>query len=178
MTITKVVDIGYRPYGAYADPSLPAGIWIGGGVVTGDASGGDRQIRILFALATQLRVTHAFSLEQVTMDLTDNSAQGVEFRCSNLDKDVSDVTGRNLRFIMSTSGAAAGDSFMSLREMAGLPFFLGRQSGSNIETSMTLILPNSLNEEFSATCQGYYWSQRSISVPSGPRRPTGGLYKA
>ena len=178
MTITSIVDIGYRPYGAYADPSLPAGLWIGGGVVVGDASGGDRQIRIIFALASQLRVSSAFSLEQVTMDLTDNSAQGVEFRCSNLDKDVSDVTGRNLRFVLATAGASAGDSFLPLRELSGLPFWLGRQSGSNIETSMTLIIPNTDGEEFSATCQGYYWSQRSISVPSGPRRPVGGFYKA
>lgn len=181
VSVNAVVVAERRPYGAYQDPSLPTGAWVARQQLAGDVSGGTATITIVFADATQLRTNELFSLEQLSVSIISAGTEtDALLRTLNLDKD---LAGKG-------NNQAAQDFAIQMRNMSGLiesaidmesaaavkGLFLGRQVDATTVTGIATIWNNVNGGTHITRCQGYVWGPRSVSTPTGPRRPISGLY--
>ncbi len=168
-----------RPYGAYADPALPVGIWVVRAEVTGDATGGQAIITVLFGLSTQLRTEEAFSVEQISTATDGAGGRNVMLLTNNMDRDLAGVGLSNAaqRWSFNQRNLTVGGSAISGLESLGFRgIFLGRQHEANTATGFSVIWDNFNGFTNSLRAQGYVWGPRSVSIPSGPQRPLQGLY--
>lgn len=178
VSIVEQVDIEYRHWGAYEDPRLPVGLWVGRGNVTGDGSGGLRTITLVFNPATAPLLSLAFSLEQVSIRDGDNVTKTLHLATSTLDP----LAGQANTFEIGVDVVASQNSIALLSEngsraLRGL--FLGRVSAElALQTAgLSLIGTNLSAPILRLSAQGYVWAARSQSAPNGGLlRPNPGLY--
>lgn len=181
MTVLGQVVAQRRPYGAFDDPALPVGIWVARREVTGDATGGNVEILVVFADTSQPRTQQLFSLEQITVGVIGAGTEtDVVLETVNLDPDLAGKNNANASqrwFLTMKQAAALGRSALtpeSARAMAGV--FLGRQQVDFTLTGVNTLFNNVNTGVHLVRAQGYVWGPRSVSIPSGPLRPIPGLY--
>ncbi len=179
MSVLEESDVLRRPYGSYADPALPVGIWVARAQVTGNATGGQAVIQVNFALSTQLRTEEAFSLEQITTATDGAGGRNAMLLTHNMDRDLSGVGLANAaqRWSFNQRNLTVGGSAISALEALGFRgLFFGRQHEANTATGFSVIWDNTDGFTNSVRVQGYVWGPRAVSTPSGPQRPLQGLY--
>jgi len=179
VSIFERTTITRRPYGAFLDATLPVGIWLSRGEVTGDTSGGTQDIEILFSSTAQLRTQEIFSLEQLSVFLTSGASQVASIRTVNLDPDIplpGEVNAQqqwSISLVVTGGGAVvlSGADHVGVRGL-----FLGRQDAPNGNTGLTIQVGNVNGIILAVRAQGYLWGPRSVSTNQGPRRPESGVY--
>lgn len=176
MSVVSQQDVFYRRFSGYQDPRFPEGYWFARGTVTGDATGGVMALDLVFTAAaiTSLN-SRIYSLEQLSLTQGDNTDRTYELRGLNM-------TGLPLAFThnyaIEVRGLPGGGGALDLRELAGLPLFLGSQNEVGTTQSVSLIIDNVNGLTYRAEGEGYWWGPRSVLIDGGPQRPPTGLYRA
>jgi len=175
MTVSNSAFILYRPFQGYRDPGLPSGTWFATNAVAGDASGGFRNLTMLFRGSNQPLNNVFYSVERLyVLDLANSTLPG-EFFASNFD----DVQGSGGVFNM-IADIESGPTFGGLRPDAQQAInrghFLGRGRAIGNASDLSFRTNNSDTDIVSVALGGYWWSNRVMGVEGGPRRPVEGLY--
>lgn len=162
-----------RPFNGFTRPGLPAGSWVGVGSVVGDATGGVRRVRIPFNEAGVALDSRFYSIEQCSV---------FDARVTNsfvliLNQGFDDTPiGAILNAFTMRLRAAAVQSAANTRD--GLPqLFIGQQASTGAPSEILADFPNVDVTTAIFSCQGYFWTPRSILAPDGGlKRPQEGLY--
>lgn len=173
MSISAFGVITYRPFRAYDDPGLPAGTWLAVGSVTGDGSGGNRQIVIDISLAANPLDSRFYSLEQYSFGDTVNADNDVVVGINGFDN--TPIGNKIAGFVDRVEASQA----LSRQAPGGLSrgLFIGQQGVVGTGTDITTLIANSSGALFVVSFEGYFWTPRSILAPNGGlRRPIEGLY--
>jgi len=170
-------QVALRPFAGFAEPGLPSGMWNGRDQVTGDASGGNRNVSIKFNLSTNPINSLFYSLEFVSVLDTDNNQKVTFLTANNMDNLSGGTFAHIMRAVIgasaATPGAAAldGDSQLNLRKI-----FLGAQLNRLATTELLMQLVNVNGSVLDLSCEGYYWTPLAVNAVGGIRRPLSGLY--
>ncbi len=170
-----------RPWGAFDDTALPVGVWLGGGAVLGDVSGGTMAVQVRFALEGQRTTQELFSLEELAIDF-DTTAIVVNLATETMDPDWAagiGPTGSSRSWTLPLTTKTEGGSALDGDRVRGLRgLWIGRQADPNVNAGLLFRTTNADGQTLHVLCQGYVWGPRSVSVPSGPRRPMPGMFPA
>lgn len=178
MSVSEVEQIEYEDWGAYLDPRFPERLWKCRLEVTGDASGGNRILTMIIANAPDSRVPLFYSLEEVWILDTDETALVVTLQTNNLGSARTGPRPIVLGFNIVQMAGAVG---LSAQEADGLlkpgGLFLGSQRDNLTVTSLQWSIANRDGELFQMFAGGYVWGPRSRSAGNGGlQRPPNGLY--
>jgi len=174
MSVVTEFPVLQRPWKGYADRSLPVGMWIAQGTQLGDATGGTQAVLFIFKAEGQPLGARFYNVEQIEVHATVAVSSDAEMSIQNMD--VIGSTGlvtRRYHLDLITDSVTN----IALRPPGGwLPIFLGRPQLVGISSELAFSAPNTLNETFFATAQGYIWEPRSLLNDGGLRRPVDSLY--
>lgn len=152
-----------KDWEGFREAQFPIGAWEADVSVTGDASGGARQISITFRQTGQAPSALAYSLEDISLQDLDDNTKNVQVFSSGF---------KLIKQLLFNVGASAGGTFASVNQLntRGLPLFLGRVEGV-VGAALTIQTSNVDLALFNVRAEGYTWSQRSILTPGGYQRP-------
>ncbi len=173
MSVVATVPVIQRPWRGYEDPGLPVGMWIAQGTILGDASAGSATIIFIFKPEGEPLGARFYNVEQIELHTTRNAS--VNGSLSPVNFDIISSTGlvnRQHHFDLESDNIT--DS--ALASALPLPMFLGRPQLVDLEAQLLARIPNTLNETFFFTGQGYIWEPRSLLEDGGLRRPIDSLY--
>lgn len=176
MAVVTVVNVVNRRFRGYDDPRYPTGIWLGQGITTGDASGGDNTLQLQFGSIGQVRNSQFYNLEQVSIGGSTTVAT-VAITMGNFDN----VVTASLVSTYSADLRATQDAGIfaltpqSIEGLRGL--YIGQQSVEGTALAIAITVENNDLEVIRATLQGYIWSARSINADGGPQRPPSRLFR-
>jgi len=180
VSVSDAVDIQQREFAGYTDPALPEGQWHVFGSVNGDASGGNREIQVVFKrTATPLSST-MWSLDQLSVRDADENTKFLTVEFLNMDPlhvgpiDIGIAYGFACQLV-GVAGAFAGARITG-RDVSHLPVWLGRALDAVNSALMIITLVNVDVRSIEVAAMGYYWGPRSITAEGGPRRPLGGMF--
>lgn len=178
MAVVQSDIVAYRRFSGYLDPRWPLGYWVGSSTGSGDASGGNITIELVFALASQASLSSImFSLERVGLASSDAASR--EFRLSVQNMGQDGQAALLYETALATITGAVTRSPLDARRTASLPWFLGSQRIQGIQAEVQVDAGNpGVGVDFRFEAQGYYWGARSVLVDGGPQRPPTGLYPA
>jgi len=166
-----------RRYSGWLDPRYPIGYWQGVLAVTGNLSGGQIGIDLLFQTAfPALKNSQMYSVERFAITSTENADRVVRLDVVNMGGPGTGFTQRYAIQLLSTegvSGATQGDA----AAMNLVPWFLGSQGIAGTSASLSLLTLNIDGVTFTLEAEGYRWSARSVLADGGPQRPPTGLYR-
>lgn len=166
MTVSTITSFVRRPWGG-APPPFPSGIWVAGETVTGNVSGGFRQVQILFNEAPTW--SQIVSLESYSFFTGEAAAGVVEIVPSGFDNDL-DPGVNDVSFVPIIAGVDRTSQEPNMvRSM-----FLGR--GKQGTTNSVIFRTVNVDAvTFQVKAHGYIWDAQSLAIPGGPRKPPGGL---
>lgn len=177
MTVLAVQDVFYRRYSGYPDSGLPEGMWMGGGAVLGDATGGTSVITLHFNPGSDVVSSRIYSLDQLAVYTDLGVSENVVMEQFNLGGPPSLAVGfRGFYRLDILSLFGLGVSALQTRDAAFLPLFLGAQEDAAQTSQLAVTGINTDGRTLTFEAQGYWWGPRSILVPGGPRRPADGMY--
>lgn len=178
MTVSQIVDVAYEHWGGYDDPRLPTRVWKMAGLVTGDLTGGQRNMVFRFVDSDAPRVSQSFSLEELYILDTDNVGKVCGITTTNFGE--FGLLTRQLGLsvaIDATGGTQAGLDVLAAQAVRGI--FLGSQRVSGVGMSITFQVVNINTATLQIWAGGYVWGQRSQSaLQGGFQRPPNGIFKA
>lgn len=177
MTVNTVAPIERRPWRGFDNPALPSGIWVGHVVSTGDGSGGDHIVSLVFrALASPLS-GQIYSVEQFTMTCGATVNIEAQMFASGFDflQAPHRVHGPRAWTCQLVPNPIACDVRFLQTQMRSI--LLGQASHFGTATSnIGGIIPNVNAEGFSFSGGGYIWSPESALAEGGPQKPVGALW--
>jgi len=176
VAIIGQIVVESRRYSGWIDPRYPIGYWQAALTVTGDASGGDLGIDLVFqgaippALNSQL-----YSVERFAISSDESADRVVKVSAVGMAGPANQGFRQSYAILVPTltaqgQGRARGDQFTML------PWFLGSQRTPGVTASFSLVSRNVNTVAVDFEAEGYRWSARSVLVDGGPQRPPTGLY--
>jgi len=181
MTIIATLPIfTLQSQGYPISSGLPQGIWAGAVRVVGNASGGEANAQINFALATMASLNpNHYSLEQFQVE--DGGGADVEYQIitSNMAAPFAIDGSQGLRFtVPALDITGLVDTGPEVNKMV-LPrgIYLGRQRLPGVAASIVAQRTNTLNVVTSFTVMGYFWEPGALNSPGGLKKPADGLWK-
>lgn len=174
MSIGAQVEVSRREWGGELNPSHPIGMWMGAGLVQGDASGGTMNLDFVFQLQGAPNLdSQIYSLEQIAIHVEAPTSQTISLRTSVLGElSAADEWAIELRAF--TQG---GDAAILPRDAGALKgTFMGSATAVGSTTALQVSAVNADGIDLIMSAQGYVWGARSRSVLGGPKRPVDGLY--
>lgn len=176
MTVIAVATAQMRSWGASPDPALPEGAWICQVVATGDATGGPLIAQIDFQKANTSLSSRLFSLEQMSLVMSQNVSTFWDLHTFNLETfERLGIANRVWPLTLVQISENTGDA-IPLGELAGLPLFLGSPSVQGVAAGIDFRTSNQDGPTFTAFCQGYFWGPGALTAPGGPQRPLRSMY--
>lgn len=175
MSVTAEVNIRNRPWRGYDDPGLPIGMWYAWVNVTGDVSGGDRILRVLFETESSPLTGRHYSIEQLEYHDEEDQSRNIAMFLLGCSQFI-DGALQNRQYNVNIASNENEDA--ALPSAGGLPrpIFLGERD--QVDAAMTAQFHN-VNVDGKACfvrIEGYVWSGRSVQAPGGLRRPVDSLY--
>jgi len=167
-----------RPFGGMGG-AYPIGTWFSNAVVTGDASGGTREMQVDFRRGTLPPNGLAWSIEALTVQDNQLSSKTGFVLLSNADRDPTNQQIRRFGAVISLEvGGGSTRAFLSPadQEFFRKGWYLGRQGLSTVSFSISVIFANVLNAVNAMTIEGYVWDATAQALLGGPRRPVEGLF--
>ena len=176
--MSVILDTPYfrRAFAGYELPALPEGFWTASSSVTGDATGGIRQVRVKFQEADQGQSGNMFSLEQLSITIDNETGRPFIISTVNMDR-MGNLVGLYSTVGSLASGAASivGAAIVNTSAIGTRASWLGAPFEAG-EALVTFATDNADGELFSVFAQGYIWGPRSVLAAGGPQRPAGGMY--
>lgn len=175
MTAATLVDVRYRQERGWDDPGYPIGIWRAGAIVNGDASGGLRVVQVNLRTFTGLPIGNAWSLEHITAFDTEPTPKNLMLTVSGVEAAIDGT--RHSWVVPMVLPNAEANTMLGPDGQGGLPLFLGVAISPLAAAAVLFTLANDDGENLSVTCEGYFWSPRSVlKAPGGFRRPVDGMF--
>lgn len=178
MAIAAQIVVESRRYSGWADPRYPIGHWQAALAATGDLSGGELAIDLVFqgALTAALN-SQMYSVERFAIRIGDETDRTVRIAGINMGGPT------NRAFFQSYSILLVGETGSTRSQIRGdqfsmLPWFLGAQRQAGTTASLSCVVPNVNTVVVTFEAEGYRWNPRSVLIDGGPQRPPTGLYKA
>lgn len=165
MTIVASGSPINKGWEGYDNPSLPIGAWEFDLGVTGDASGGVREVDIVFKESGAPLSALAYSIEHLSLQDLDNTTQNVSLFTSGFVL---------LKQLLLSVGTFSPGNFASSNQLIarGIPLFLGQiQPVAGGGAIVHIQINNDDLELFNVRAEGYTWSQRSILARGGYQKP-------
>lgn len=165
------------PWRGYDNPSLPAGVWLAGGQVTGDATGGFNSAQFLFNLANEEASARQWNLEQFQVRNGGTAIGDIEegqMRINNMGQFTIDRA-LFLRTYHFRLPVGQFDSSTPVNVMSQ-PIFLGSLNLPGGTANIEFAIPNTNGGSISAVAWGYMWEPRSLMAEGGLQRPVGSLF--
>lgn len=159
---------GYEP-GA----GLPMGVWRGMSRVTGDASGGTLQNRLIFNQTGARFNSNDYSLEQFGLENGVSTAVTLQINTQNMlgTFALDDTVG--LRFGVDLEDPIAADVAPNVRDLRlPLHMWIGHQNTAEIQCFLQAQSVNILNTVQTFYAMGYYWGPGARNAPGGIKYPT------
>lgn len=176
MTVAGSFRTEVRPYSGYIQPALPVGAWIAFGVLTGNGSGGFVQLNFLFQFGNNPLNSQLYSLEQFTAETNAAATEPGDFELINMDRLTQQTDLEVTRQSFAAISDGVGSAIVPMREMAGLPFWMGGPNTALLECGLRFQFANTNLRVYTVSCQGYIWGPRSVLAPGGPQRPPNGFF--
>jgi len=179
MSVIATRAIRARLFSGYEDPRYPTGMWTASRAVTGDGTGGDMSVQINFALATELRNSQYYSLEELTIFQGAVGDDIGELLIANFDiGSVPTVGDARVYSLTLLANQAGGGALTPAESLFFQGLMIGRQANPNTATSISFTIDNVDLRVLTMTLGGYVWSARSTAIPGGPQRPPTGIYRS
>jgi len=177
--MSVIIDTNYfrRPFRGFDDPSLPEGYWVASSSVTGDGSGGIREVRVKLQEVDQPLSGNMFSLEQLVLTEDEEDGAGPFIvRTTNMDT-MGGLAGQYSSVGALAAGAAAvvGRAIVNTSAIGTRATWIGAPFAAGLAT-LGFAVDNITGNLYGVFAQGYIWGPRSILAPGGPQRPAQGLY--
>lgn len=182
MSVAADVFIRRRPWLGYEDPGLPISAWYAEGAVTGNASGGERQISLILEPVVGRKSGLMYSLEELTAADDDAPVGGIRtaiLRTINMDRfgagtlnPVERHLGIEMRGFLGPSTPAIAGLVRDTKPR----IFLGTANPVFANAQLTLETANVDGQPFKVTASGFIWGARALLAPNGLRRPADGIF--
>lgn len=174
MSVVTRTQYTREPFQGSGIAGEPIGIWTWSDRAVGNASGGVRQLGIIFreVLATAPQSSLMYSLESLYLSDSDNNSKQCDMLWSNLGFATAFVR----RMVISV---VIGQTYASMigRDLAGFRgMVLGSQQAQSNRAELQFVVANVNGEDWIGNAHGYIWDGSSLSVKGGPVRPQRGLY--
>ncbi len=178
MAIVGQVLVESRRYSGWIDPRYPIGYWMGRLAVTGNASGGNLGVDLLFQTAFPAVLnSQMYSVERFSITSTEAADRIVQIDAVNMGGPLSSGFTHQYAILIRSVGNVV-DTGAALPQSQNLvPWFLGSQGIASTAASLSLLTTNLDGETFTLEAEGYRWSARSVLVDGGPQRPPTGPYR-
>lgn len=174
MAVTDTQAVRYEAWGGYRDPRLPTRVWNARLSSTGDATGGDQSLFLIFNPANAERLDEAFSLEELYLASTSGVADDVLVEVRNLGSFKGGV--RPISFVQGMPLSEAPNVGLNPQSRI-TPMWLGEQVLTTTESSVVVIKNNIDTVILTIWAGGYVWGPRSKSAPDGGyQRPREGVF--
>ncbi len=176
MAIVGQIAIESRRYSGWTDPRYPIGYWFAALSLTGDASGGNHAIDLLFQPSDPPRLnSQMYSVERFGVTVSSATDKIHQIAAVNMSGP------SNLGFQHEYSVTIVGQNGLTKAgvnpaSLQLLPWFLGSQRTAGISASLSLISQNLDGVIVIFEAEGYRWGARSVLVDGGPQRPPTGPY--
>lgn len=176
MAIAAQIEVESRRYSGWIDPRYPIGYWQAALDLTGDATGGNLGIDLLFQSALNPRLnSQMYSVERFSIRSSDTTSRIMRISAVNMSGPANlGFSHEYSVFIDNITGIAA--SAVRAESTTIVPWFLGSQRIAGISASVSLLAQNIDLVSFRLEAEGYRWSPRSVLVDGGPQRPPTGPY--
>jgi len=168
-------QVVYRPFTSQGDPTLPDQMWVAGGSVEGDGSGGDRIVVLEFKGAGVALATAAFSLEYVTVTSLAPTARTLEIVSSNMDFILGLPANNQYLGFADLEDLSANQAIMA-QDKLKLPAYLGIPRSTALAATLTFTTANENLISLVVHASGYRWGGAAFLAPGGPRRPANSIY--
>lgn len=162
MSVTTTALAIRQPWQGFMRAELPIGSWRSKLELTGDGSGGVRQLTIIFRGAVETRSALAYSMERMSCQDTDNLAKNVQGETAGFDLETQFLA----RVEQGVTIAALRDGTNEITR-----HFLGVAERAAASVVLIIQTPNVTGEVFTVEAEGYIWSQRSINAEGGYQVP-------
>jgi len=181
MSITSTMRYYTRPFNQDPFIGSPGGLWVAVGEVTGDASGGKRQLNWNVTGPNNVNALY-YSLEDL---LCSDDAAGVRASMTirGLDPtpfpDLGSITrSYAIALVPITDQIGFSQSVPAIGSFNARPnLFMGRPATDPIVSNqLSFDIPNSNTDVWFVRVSGYWWWQGAINAPGGFRKPPDGLY--
>ena len=172
MAIADTSPIRHLGFNGFADPALPNGMWDGVLSLTGDASGDELSMSLIFAETAAAQNERFYNIEWLSWRHNINTALNGILNVINFQQSASRTFG--LQIIASsanTGGAAANINALSL------PIWLGAQDNGATNARIEMASENNLNDSQRLIAGGYWWGPEAILADGGPQRPQTSLFR-
>jgi len=177
MAVSTEVDVRYQRFSGYVDKRYPEGMWYASTNLTGDGTGGNSSITLVFTPAAEAALnTRMYSIESLHAASNDNAGEVGRLSAQNLG-------GRNLdqalvhQTLINLDNDITGATLNPSDLVYWKGVFLGSQRAVSTLTGLTLIVANTNSRNHVLQAQGYWWGQRSVLADGGPQRPPTGLWR-
>lgn len=174
MSVIAQGAIKQRLWRGYDDPGLPIGSYIGWLAATGDASGGDVFMQLVFEPEAQNLTGRYFNLEAIEAN-TSGAAADAELLLLGWSPLV-EAAFTNRSWVLKLDFHESGGSALALTDQLKRPIFLGQTTLAASGSSIQIVLDNDNTQTYLLWVEGYIWDARSNQAPGGVRRPTDALY--
>jgi hypothetical protein len=166
-------SVGSKGFSGWQEPQYPSGYHLTEGAIVGTTSGGDMVLGFDFALASELRNSQYYSIEDLRVTVFEQAESNLELSIVNFDSAIT------TRFSVRVEGTDSGFGSAEPHVVRGLQgLFLGRQASASAVTSVDITANNNDGVLMRVFLAGYIWSSRSTNVPGGPQRPLTGMYRS
>ena len=168
-----------RRYSGWMDPRYPIGYWMGRLEVTGNASGGELGIDLLFQTAfPAVRNSQLYSVERFAVTSTEATDRIARIDVVNMGGPGNAGFRHRYAVLIRSIGNVPNAGAGIPEQQALCPWFLGSQGIGGTSASLSFLTTNLDGETFSLEAEGYRWSSRSVLIDGGPQRPPTGPYRS
>lgn len=178
MAVIQQIVVESRRYSGWIDPRYPIGYWQAALSVTGDATGGDLAIDLVFQGAEPPFLnSQLYSVERLSVSSSEATSRAAMVLAVNMGGPANQ--GFLHRYMFTLQGTNFATRSAGRAEQFGglVPWFLGSQRTAGITASLSIGLGNINGVTYEFEAEGYRWSPRSVLVDGGPQRPPTGLYQ-
>lgn len=175
MSVTAEVRLRNRPWRGYDDPGLPVGMWFAWVGVTGDVSGGDRILRVLFEEESTPVTGRHYNIEQLEAHDEEDASSSVAMFLLGCSQFI-DGALQNRQYSVSLTINENEDAAIQVNRMITGPIFLGQRDDVDAGMTAQFHAANIDGKAFFVRMEGYVWEARSVQAPGGLRRPVDSLY--
>jgi hypothetical protein len=170
MGLVSTENVQMSSFGSYHDPRLPTGRWGLTATATGDTSGGDVDISIVFEGGVTFfrSVGGIYSMEFVNARRSGTTVEDVTVRVQSFEY-IHDT--QSMVFVLEGKGGTGGGGGGN-RWITPYQLILGRRRGGHNLTITFNFPTNNNGETYACTSWGYYWHDADVmDYPGGPIRP-------
>jgi len=175
VSVSVQQQIKQRLWRGYDDPGFPIGSYIGWMNGTGDVSGGDIFLQLIFEPEAQNVTGRYFNIEAIEVFVEEETSLDIGLTILGFSP-LFDGAFTNRQITVPLNNHTFGAAAINTGNLLARPIFLGSKELAQSASIVQAVTNNSDGRILNFWLEGYIWDARSTQAPGGVRRPPDALY--